>query len=710
MRKWTFFWVVVVILAFQVGTLTGAQADMAGRLTQVKGRVDILKGGQLPATPAKVDAGVQTGDVIRTKSLSNAQITFIDNSTMTIAPESRVAIEEYMFDPAKQKRNSVIHLFQGLAHIVVNKVFKTTEPDFIVKTNTAIMGVRGTDFGIRIQPNSSTILNFKGRLQVGNIFPEVSQLSRRAFKVAHSFGPEGKGPGWVILKDRQGTTVFFGLPPTIAFTITKEDWEIFKRQLKGGLNICKPTEAVGGGAECSPTSTGALTGGGSDATGGNRSGFTYDFLMSLYSLAYTPPNVMPTTGTPSPSSTNGGTSPTPTTYNFSFTTYGLFCQCAYGGTNGFLAAGGLNGDGASPVVLNAYGLGILQGDWGTALPSLYQTTDSSIFTPTSGQFPSSMLLPGLYTSIIVGSVSGDLGGTLTGNATLESRYSCFKYRLSNNATIVVVIDPSGQITYTYADGSFAGQVYSFWGSTSISGGSTGEGTASPLFGSTTTASTSAGSETMTAMASSSDPTVLTGNSQSELTAAPAIAGASSGVPAATLGTSGVEETPAAHRRCGINRTFISPRNHGGRLEHRCVSTPRIQRNLVNLTRTGPMQGNLRGPGQGPTVTNFIRNCPITNPSVHLSRHLSGPACQAQRRLRGPQGGPRVVRHQKPKPAAHQGPCGQGPGGLHRPNLPGNPQVPACGQGNRGPQGPNPPGVPGSHQGPMTGNFGHQPRG
>jgi hypothetical protein len=655
MRKWTFFWVVVVILVFQVGTLTGAQADVAGRLTQVKGRVDILKGGQLPATPAKVDAGVQTGDVIRTKSLSNAQVTFIDNSTMTIAPESRVAIESYMFDPAKQKRNSVIHLFQGLAHIVVNKVFKTTEPDFIVKTNTAIMGVRGTDFGIRIQPNSSTILNFKGRLQVGNIFPEVSQLSRRAFKTAYSFGPEGKGPGWVILKDWQGTTVFSGLPPTIAFTITKEDWEIFKHQLKGGLNICKPTEVVGGGGECSRSSTGALTGGGFDVNGGNRGGFTYDFLMSLYSLAYTPPNVPATTETTSPSSTNGGTSPTPTIYNFNFAIYGLFYQCASGGTNGFNSAG------ASPVVLNAYGLGILQGDWGTALPSLYQATDSSIFTPTSGQFPKTMLLPGLYSSIIVGSVSGDLGGTLTGNATLESRYSCFKYRLSNNATIVVVIDPSGQITYTYADGSFAGRVYSFWGSTSISGDSTGEGTASPLFGSTTTASTSAGSETMTAMASSSDSTVLTDNSQPQLTATPAIAGASSGDPTATLGTRGVGETGAAYRRCGKKRAFISPRNHGGRLEHRRVSTPRIQRNLVNLTRTGPMQGNLRGPGQGPTVTNFIRKCPITNPRIHLSRHLSRPACQSRRRLRGPRRGPQVVRHQKPKPAATstRGPAARG---------------------------------------------------
>ena len=49
MRKCAFFWVILAMLAFQVGPLTGAQANVLGRLTQVEGRVDILRGGQLPA-------------------------------------------------------------------------------------------------------------------------------------------------------------------------------------------------------------------------------------------------------------------------------------------------------------------------------------------------------------------------------------------------------------------------------------------------------------------------------------------------------------------------------------------------------------------------------------------------------------------------------------------------------------------------------------
>ncbi len=232
MKKFTFFWVVFVILLLQVGPLAGAQGDVVGRLTQVEGRVDMLRGGQLPATPVKVEDGVQAGDVLRTKSLSKAQITFIDNSILTISPDSRIGIEAYMYDSAQKKRNAVVQLFKGLAHVVVSKIFQSAEPDFVVKTQTAVMGVRGTDFGIRVHPNSSEILNFEGRLQVGNIFPEVSQLFRRAFKVAYSFGSGAGGGGWVFLNNMQGTTVARGLPPTLPYALSDQDREMFLHQLR----------------------------------------------------------------------------------------------------------------------------------------------------------------------------------------------------------------------------------------------------------------------------------------------------------------------------------------------------------------------------------------------------------------------------------------------------------------------------------------------
>ena len=223
---------VVMSLALALAGTVGAGAAVVGRLTQVEGRVTLLKGGNLPAITVKTDDPVEPGDVVRTKSLSRAQITFIDNSTLTISPESRIAVAEYLVDPAQGKRRAVLEVFQGLALAVVNKIFKVEEPDFVIKTHTAVMGVRGTEIGIRLSPNGSTIMNFKGRTQVGNIFPEVSRQFLKTFKVAYASIPWNQASGkWVFLEDMQGTVVGRDLPPTLPYTLTPQDRDLFMRSL-----------------------------------------------------------------------------------------------------------------------------------------------------------------------------------------------------------------------------------------------------------------------------------------------------------------------------------------------------------------------------------------------------------------------------------------------------------------------------------------------
>ena len=226
--------VMALVLAWGSILPAAAQAAVVGRLTEVQGRVDLLKGGKLPATPVQLGTQLETGDVLRSKSLSKAQITLIDDSVITMSPQSRLAIDEFVYNASQKKRQAVIEIFQGLAHVLVNKLFKVGEPDFVVKTHTAVTGVRGTDFGIRLQANSTTILNFSGVTQVANIFPEVGGLERKIRHVAFSFGPPGS-PNSVILHNMQGTSVAFGLPPTLPFAVTGEDMKMFMKQLGGPL-------------------------------------------------------------------------------------------------------------------------------------------------------------------------------------------------------------------------------------------------------------------------------------------------------------------------------------------------------------------------------------------------------------------------------------------------------------------------------------------
>jgi hypothetical protein len=226
-------WAVLALILI-VSSVAGAEA--VGRLTQVEGRVDVLKGGKLPAIALKAGDTVEPGDVVRTKSRSKAQITFIDDSLLTLSQEARLAVEEFKFDPIQGKRQALLQIAQGLALAVVNKILQTQEPDFVIKTHTAIMGVRGTEFGILNEPNSTTILNRKGRLQVGNISPPVSRLFLKASKVAYDWKPAGDSAtdsSGVVLGDMQKAIVDAGTLPKGPMAITPEEWQNFILKVLG---------------------------------------------------------------------------------------------------------------------------------------------------------------------------------------------------------------------------------------------------------------------------------------------------------------------------------------------------------------------------------------------------------------------------------------------------------------------------------------------
>jgi hypothetical protein len=156
--------IVIKVIALAVPLL--AHATVVGHFTLVRGRVDLLKQGKLPAVPAKLEVGVEPGDIIRTKSRSKAQLTMVDDSIITLAPMSRLAVADYQYNPAREERRAVLRVFRGLVHTVVKRIIKREEPDFIMETYTAIIGVRGTDWYTLLGPRLTLVALKQGTLSV----------------------------------------------------------------------------------------------------------------------------------------------------------------------------------------------------------------------------------------------------------------------------------------------------------------------------------------------------------------------------------------------------------------------------------------------------------------------------------------------------------------------------------------------------------------
>ena len=131
--------------------LSLAAADSWGAaiatLRNVSGAVDILKGGKLPASPAKNGDQISAGDIIRTKGGGYVEIAYTDGSLFKVAPGSRLEIGEHF--SGKNPNASEVKLARGKIDALVDMSKSPGTPGsrkFEVKTPNAIAGVRGTNW------------------------------------------------------------------------------------------------------------------------------------------------------------------------------------------------------------------------------------------------------------------------------------------------------------------------------------------------------------------------------------------------------------------------------------------------------------------------------------------------------------------------------------------------------------------------------------
>lgn len=169
----------VALLVLVVMTLTipfPAFAAPAGHFTLVTGEVDVLKQGKIPGLPVKLRDAVDIGDVIRTKSRGKAELTMVDDSIIRLAPESRLALADYQYDPARVERRAVVRIFRGMVQTVVNRIIKTEEPDFIIETHTATIGVRGSNPYFLLLPAFTSVYLPQGLLGISSNLPTIPFL------------------------------------------------------------------------------------------------------------------------------------------------------------------------------------------------------------------------------------------------------------------------------------------------------------------------------------------------------------------------------------------------------------------------------------------------------------------------------------------------------------------------------------------------------
>jgi len=140
MRNW--------ILAAALAAAFPALAADVGLVKVSKGNVQIQRGSA--KMPAPVGAGVQISDVIVTGADGSAGITFSDNSLVSVGPNSVFAIDKYSFDTTTHQGEFEGNLKQGRLAAISGKMVKQSPESMKIRTPSAIMGVRGTEFVVQV--------------------------------------------------------------------------------------------------------------------------------------------------------------------------------------------------------------------------------------------------------------------------------------------------------------------------------------------------------------------------------------------------------------------------------------------------------------------------------------------------------------------------------------------------------------------------------
>lgn len=137
-------WVAVAVLSLAVPAFA---ADV-GLVKVSKGSVEIQRGSE--KLPAPVGAAIQPNDVIVTGADGSAGVTFIDNSLVSVGPNSVFAIDKYSFDTTTHQGEFQGNLRQGRLAAISGKMVKQSPESMKIRTPSAIMGVRGTEFVVEV--------------------------------------------------------------------------------------------------------------------------------------------------------------------------------------------------------------------------------------------------------------------------------------------------------------------------------------------------------------------------------------------------------------------------------------------------------------------------------------------------------------------------------------------------------------------------------
>ncbi|WP_438998800.1 FecR family protein [Variovorax beijingensis] len=126
------------------GSIPAAEPQ-AGFVKSVRGNVQLLSTAGTPR-PASAGDALAAVDRILTGPDSSASVVLRDDTTLVVGPSSRLDLKEFHFNATTHEGGVLVSLLRGSMRMITGLIGKTNPDAIRVETQTATIGIRGTDF------------------------------------------------------------------------------------------------------------------------------------------------------------------------------------------------------------------------------------------------------------------------------------------------------------------------------------------------------------------------------------------------------------------------------------------------------------------------------------------------------------------------------------------------------------------------------------
>ncbi|MEA1918685.1 MAG: FecR family protein [Campylobacterota bacterium] len=143
-------------------TLVSLLADI-GVVGAFKGSAELIRQGESHALLS--GSVLQENDAIITQEDAKVQLIMKDETIITIGPNSHFELDSYIFEDNAQSTLN-LRLQRGFFRAITGKIGKLAPERFKIRTKSATIGIRGTDFAAYVDTQSEYIGCFNGAIHI----------------------------------------------------------------------------------------------------------------------------------------------------------------------------------------------------------------------------------------------------------------------------------------------------------------------------------------------------------------------------------------------------------------------------------------------------------------------------------------------------------------------------------------------------------------